>query len=171
MSQEIIYMTEKELLDMPFAFIFHVEKSEDMYIPIGYREIGFIGQHKEFNQKLDEEYDKCQGWFPYRNENGNHLKLFNHYTKSTYCEYYGKSTIFDKQTYIDTIITNLPIVLVDGNYKKYYYVIDNEYNFKAFSNENVAKASINSETRDIFFGNQKCLKLFIKELKKLDKTK
>ena len=171
MNKEVIYMTERELLDTPFAFIFHVEKSEDMFVPIGYREIGFIGQYKEFSSRLNEEERQYREWFPYRDETGHHLKLFNHYTKSSYCEYYGKSTIFDKQTYIDAILTNLPIVLVDGNYKKYYYVIDNEYNFKTFSNENVAKANINSGTRDMFYGNQKDLNKFIKELKKLDKIK
>lgn len=169
MSQEILYMTERELLDTTFAFIFHVEKSEDMFVPVGYREIGFVGQYKEFYSRLNDEESQCREWFPYRDEKGHHLKLFNHYTKSTYSEYYGKSTIFDKQTYINAVTSHLPIVIIDGQYKKYYYVIDDEYNFKAFSNENVAKSNINNKTRDMFYGNQKDLKLFIKELKKLDK--
>ena len=88
---------------------------------------------------------------------------------SEYANYYGKSDIFTKQSYIDNILKHLPIVLKDGKCKKYYNLIYNNYSIKKFNNELVANSNISSETRDLFYGTDDEVNDLIKQLKKLDK--
>lgn len=166
---DIIYMTEKELLNTHFSFIFKVKYVEDGHVPIGYDTIGVLGKYGEYYTTLMQEHDKCKSYdLPLLPDRGNFYSLKSSYVDSEHANYYGKSDIFTKQSYIDNILKHLPIVLKDGECKKYYNLIYSDYSIKKFNNELVANSNISSETRDLFYGTDKEVNELIKQLKKLD---
>lgn len=162
---DIIYMSEKEILETKFSFIFEIEPIEDMWKFIGYNTVGLIGKYNIFKEQVEKLYEKTNS-FELMYEKGSYYSLTKKYVNSEYSAYYGESEIFTKQLYIDAILKNLPILLIDGDCVKYWNVINNDYTFKSFSNKKVAEHNINLNTRDIFYGTKKDLMKFIKTLKK-----
>ena len=89
---DIMYMTEKELLNTHFSFIFKVKYVEDGHVPIGYDTIGVLGNYNEYYSTLMEEHDKCKGYdLPLLPDRGNFYSLKSRYVDSEHANYYGKS--------------------------------------------------------------------------------
>ena len=166
--QDIIYITEKELLATTFTVVMKVKYVSDMFVPIGYDDILLEGSYKTAQIKISKLHDDDE-YCDLQLEKANFMWLKNYYTNSDYAKFYGKSDIFTEQQFIDAVQKFLPISIIHGKYKRYYYLIDNNYEYTAYSSEKVRDKLISQDTRDIFFGTEQDLNTFIKNIKKLDK--
>ncbi len=167
MKNQMINMTERELLSTSMSVIVDCEKSEDMYVAVGIRDIIITNSSSQHDKITNEEEKECQGWYPYVVEVGSYFDFHWRFCKSDEAKYYGVSEFFRKDSnYVEYCLRNLPIKLIDKHHVEVWHLIYDDLSYKTYHSKEIALVNMGDECRDLVFGAKKDVKRMGYSLKK-----